>query len=113
MTPDILAMLIPIFGILGFSSIAIVRIILRADERKLELRLRLKQNGDADIAKVIDDLRAEIASIRDNGSQYDLSLDNTMHRLERRIEHLEGNLRVQIRPAPPEAETVQQVGQNL
>ena len=96
--------LIPLLAILGFSATAIIRIIMRADERKLELRLKLKGNGGSETSKVVEDLRAELASLRETSGQYDLSLDTTLHRLERRIEFLESNARAPINPAAQETE---------
>ncbi|MEO7720177.1 MAG: hypothetical protein ABIY70_28640 [Capsulimonas sp.] len=107
------ALMIPILAIIGAFGTKIAKIIMEADERKLALRLQHQQNGGPGAANTIDELRAEIASLREISGQYDLSLDNTMHRLERRIQALETGARTPIRPAPAETEDIQHVGQNL
>jgi hypothetical protein len=55
----------------------------------LELQLKLKQASDSGVRSSIDALREEMRSLRDTTMQYDISFDNALQRLEKRVDHLE------------------------
>jgi hypothetical protein len=59
-------------------------------KRKLE---EIRAHRDVRVAeetrKAMDELREEFKQLRDNTSAYDVSLDNALQRLERRIENVE------------------------
>ena len=87
--PLTLGLMIPISAIvLGVGS-GIVQSILKSQERRLELRLKAQKGQNGDVSKQIDALRAEIAALRDTTTQYDMTNDQLMQRLEERLSRIE------------------------
>ena len=59
-------------------------------KRKLEeIKARQRTNIDAETRAALDALRAEMAALRDTTTQYDVSFDTALRRLESRISHIE------------------------
>ena len=59
-------------------------------ERKMtEIRLRQSQRIDESTAAAIEDLRREMASLRDTTTQYDVSFDSALQRTELRLNRME------------------------
>lgn len=85
MHSDVIWVLIPIVAISG----GIIKSILASQEKRLKMRLKMQQGENDEFKKQIADLRAEIAALRDTSTQFDLSLDNSVQRLESRVGHLE------------------------
>ena len=71
-------------------------------KRKME-EIRLKRQGmmTEEVRAEFAALRAELASLRDTSMQYDLSFDTSLQRLERRVEHVERQARLQMDITPP------------
>ncbi|MBV9849740.1 MAG: hypothetical protein JO250_08730 [Armatimonadetes bacterium] len=89
MGPDTFVFLIPITAIvLGIGS-SIVKSILQSQERRLEMRLQNQQGQNDAVVQQLAALRAEVAGLRDTSTQFDLSLENSMQRLEERVSRLE------------------------
>ncbi len=66
-------------------------------KRKLEeIKARQRTSIDAETRAAIEALRAEMAALRDTTTQYDVSFDTALHRLESRMSHLEQK----VIPAP-------------
>jgi len=87
--PLTLGLMIPISAIvLGIGS-GIVQSILKSQERRLTLRLKAEKGQNSDIAKQLEALRAEIAALRDTTTQYDMTNDRIVQRLEERISRVE------------------------
>ena len=85
----VLALMIPLSAIvLGIGS-GIVQSILRSQERRMELRLKLQKGQSGDVVKQIEALRAEIAALRDTTTQYDMTNDQIVQRLEERLSRIE------------------------
>ena len=85
----ILGMMIPITAIvLGVGS-GIVQSILKSQERRLELRLQAQQGKNEDVTRQIEAMRAEIAGLRDTSTQFDMSLEHSVERLEERVGRIE------------------------
>lgn len=88
-------------AVLGVVAKSIVRVVMQADIRKLELR-REAQASQAPIASdELAQLRAEIARLRDTSTEHALSLQHTVERLDRRVEFLERQRADQIQPQAP------------
>ena len=84
-----LALMIPISAIvLGVGS-GIVQSILKSQERRMELRLKAQKGQNGDVVKQFEALRAEIAALRDTTTQYDMTNDQIVQRLEERLSRLE------------------------
>ena len=89
MDPGSLAMMIPITAIVLGVGGGIVQSILKSQERRMEMRLNAQQGKNEDVTHQIDALRAEIASLRDTSTQFDMSLEHTVERLEERVGRVE------------------------
>jgi hypothetical protein len=63
--------------------------------RKMEeLRLRLPGGGDQGVRAEIDALRQEVRALRDTCTQYDLSFDTALQRMEQRVQGIERRVSV-------------------
>lgn len=112
MGPGELVFMIPITAIvLGIGS-GIVQSILKSQERRLELRLQAQQGKNEDVTRQIEALRAEIAGLRDTSTQFDMSLEHSVERLEERVGRIETKMPSStVHPASPsQPEEVQRVG---
>src|SRR5204862_3099875 len=58
--------------------------------RKMEeLRIKQRSEIDGDTKEAIEALRKEMAALRDTTTQYDVSFDTALSRIESRVAHLE------------------------
>ena len=104
-----LVLLIPLSAIvLGIGS-SIVQSVLKSSERRLEIRLKLQKGQSGDVGKQIAALKAEIAALRDTTTQYDVTNDHIVQRLEERLSRVES--RAATRPILG-AEEVQQINRH-
>ena len=104
-----LVLLIPLSAIvLGIGS-SIVQSVLKSSERRLEIRLKLQKGQSGDVSKQIAALKAEIAALRDTTTQYDVTNDHIVQRLEERLSRVES--RAATRPILG-AEEVQQINRH-
>lgn len=109
MGPAELVFLVPITAIvLGIGS-GIVQSILKSQERRLELRLQAQQGQNEDVTRQLAALRAEIASLRDTSTQFDMSVEHAVQRLEEKVARIESKGQASAIPAPMTEET-QRVG---
>ena len=84
-----LGIMVPISAIvLGIGS-GIVQSVLKSQERRIELRLKAQKGQNGDVAKQLEAMRAEIAALRDTTTQYDLTNDQIVQRLEERLSRIE------------------------
>ena len=85
----VLVLLIPLSAVvLGIGS-GIVQLVLKSSERRMELRLKAQKGQSSDVAKQIEALRAELAALRDTTTQYDMTNDLIVQRLEERLSRIE------------------------
>src|SRR5256885_13831228 len=62
-------------------------------KRKLEeIKARQRSTIDKATMEAIDGLRKEMASLRDTTTQYDMSFDTALKRMESRMDNVEGKL---------------------
>ena len=99
---------IPLLAIGG----GIVQSILKSQERRMEMRLRAQQGQNEDVTRQLNALRAEVAGLRDTSTQFDMSLEHSVERLEERVGRIETKTApLAVRPASPsQPEETQQVG---
>ena len=101
-----LALMIPISAVvLGIGSDVVKRVI-KSQERRLEIRLRAQQGQNEDVTRQVEALRAEIASLRDTSTEFDMSLEHAVERLEERVGRMETKGAV-MPTTPPQNEQVQ------
>ena len=96
---------IPILAIGG----SIIQSILKSQERRMEMRLNAQQGKNEDVTHQIDGLRAEVAGLRDTSTQFDMSLEHSVERLEERV----GRIETKAAPRPttyPQPEESQLLG---
>jgi predicted nucleic acid-binding Zn-ribbon protein len=104
MGPDTIWVLIPLLAIGG----GIVKGILNSQERRLELRLQAQQGQNTAVTEQIAALRQELAALRDTSTQFDVSMEQNVQRLEDRLGRLETKSTVQS--ITPSEEIPQRVG---
>ncbi len=105
------AMMIPITAIVLGVGGGIVRSILKSQERRLELRLQAQQGKNEDVTRQLEAMRAEIAGLRDTSTQFDMSLQQSVDRLESRV----GRAETRVTPTPvavSQPEQYQRTGQS-
>ena len=81
--------LIGFIAVLGGLSIPLMVIWTKHQRKMLELQMSMRNQASEAIAAQIEELRAEVRSLRDTSTQYDLSFDTAMQRMERRMDMLE------------------------
>ena len=89
MDAGILALFIPIVAIVLGVGGGIVQSVLKSQERRMEMRLQAQQGQSEDATRQIDALRAEVARLRDTSTQFDMSLEHSVDRLEERVGRIE------------------------
>src|SRR5579859_629473 len=55
----------------------------------MKLKLKMMNQGDANLQAKVDALQQEVRALRETSMQYDLSFDTALQRMEARVEGLE------------------------
>lgn len=84
-----------LIAVMGFFCIPISAIWTSHRRQVLEMQLKLKQQGSADVQNSINALREEVRQLRDTSMQYDLSFDAALQRMEQRVEGVERRVATQ------------------
>ena len=69
--------------------------------KMLELQIQLKGQNSNVSSNSIESLREEIRALRDTSTQYDVSFDNALQRIEQRVGSLERRANTQDAANPP------------
>jgi len=109
MPDEIVIMIIAVVGLLGFSIRSIVKVVMDADIRKLELRHGAQSSENAASSSEIEQLRAEIAQLRETTTSHALSLQRSVERLDHRVEFVERRVSTSVTAESVQPET-QQIG---
>jgi uncharacterized coiled-coil protein SlyX len=107
--PATLGVFIPISAIVLGIGAGIVKTITQSQERRLEMRLRLQQGQSDAVTQQIAVLREEVTALRDTSTQFDVSLEQTVQRLEERLGRLETKSAIQG-ATPAHDEPTQRLG---
>ena len=102
MGPAELVFMVPITAIVLGVGGSIVQSILKSQERRMEMRLQAQQGKNEDVTRQID-------ALRDTSTQFDMSLEHSVERLEERV----GRVETKVAAAPMAAsqpEDVQRIG---
>jgi hypothetical protein len=75
--------------ILIFGGIPLSAIWTHHKRKMLELQLRLRNQADAGVQASVEALRQEVRALRETSTQYDLSFDAALQRMESRMENVE------------------------
>lgn len=89
-----------VFAIVFVFSIPLAVIYTSHRRKMFEMKLRMLNQGDDSLRATVDQLRAEVRSLRDTTTQYDMSFDSALQRIERRVDSLE-NHAITARVDPP------------
>jgi len=84
-----------IIGLVAVSlifGIPIVKIWTDHQRKVLEMKLQLRNQGDTGLRAEFEALKQEVRSLRDTSTQYDLSFDTALVRMEHRVEGVERNV---------------------
>jgi len=105
---DALGVLIPILAVGGWIIPVTVKSVLKSQERRLELQMQAQQGQNDAVTQQIAALRQEVAALRDTSTQFDMSLEHGVQRLEERMGRVETKAAAQsVRTSSP---AEQQVG---
>lgn len=85
MDPRILALLIPIFALL----IPIIAIITSHQRKMAEIKAQQGTKVTPQVEAELAALRREVAELRDTATNYDMSFDAALTRLEQRVDRVE------------------------
>lgn len=86
---DILGLFIGALAVGGWIIPVTVKSILKSQERRLELQIQAQQGQNDVAAQQIAGLRQEVAQMRDTSTQFDMSLEHSVQRLEERMGRVE------------------------
>jgi TolA-binding protein len=109
-----LILAVPLSAIILGVGGNIIGNILQSRERQLKLRLRAEARQarsapPASLHKELEALRAEIASLRDTTTQYDMTNDHIVQRIEERLGRVETRLAGRQADLRAEDQSVQQL----
>lgn len=70
-------------------SVPLLAILTEHRRKVLQMKLNARSAPDAEIIEKLQDLTKQLADLRATTTEYDLSFDTALQRIESRIEHLE------------------------
>jgi hypothetical protein len=82
------ALLIPIMALM----IPIVAIVMSFKYKAKELELKAGRGGDPNVVSALEDMKRQIADLRDTTTRYDMSFDSALQRIESRVGNLENRV---------------------
>ncbi len=106
MTPDQMALFIPITAIIGGVSLILARMSFTHEERKAQIKAQNQGFGNESLRGELQRLNDEMARLRDTSTQYDISIQHTLEDLQQRVAKLESRRSTGV--AIPSTEEAQQ-----
>lgn len=104
MTSIAVAIIVIFAVVLVISAMAIITEHL---QKMAKIKAQGQQRGNEEILKAVETLRREVAQLRDTTTQYDVSFDSALQRIESRVESLERRVHgVEQRVRRIEGETI-------
>jgi hypothetical protein len=91
---DVMAGAVLIVGIVFGGSYAIVRSVMTSEIKRLELHKQIKQAAKPVEEERLKAVETELASLRETSTQFDVSLQNAVERIDHRLEHVENKAKV-------------------
>jgi hypothetical protein len=70
-------------------SIPITAIWTSHKRQVLQMQMRMQNQGDASLRATVEALQQEVRALRETSTQYDLSFDTALQRMESRMENVE------------------------
>lgn len=62
---------------------------LQSKERIMQMKVEQSNIPNESLMRMMEELRKEVAQLRDTTTQYDMSIDKNMHMIEQRLSYLE------------------------
>lgn len=87
--PEHLVFMIPIVAIVLAMGNKMLNRILEHRERMINSHRIQAQPPNSEVSRQLEELRQQMIALRDTTTQYDMSIDQTLRRLEQRVEFLE------------------------
>ncbi len=78
-----------LLAIIGVFGIPLSAIWTHHRRKVLEMQLQLRNQGDGSVRTDLEAMRHELRSLRDTSTQYDLSFDAALQRMEHRVQQVE------------------------
>ncbi len=101
--------IVAVFGVAGLAgSVAIIMQYFTEKLKVQKLQITQQTGGVEQLKQELKSLRQEIAQLRDTTTQYDMSVDKTLHEAQQRITHVEGMLRREYAPPATTADESRQ-----
>lgn len=101
--------LVPLaFVILVFGG-GIIQRVLSTWEKRMEMQAQRQQGQNDAVTQQLAAVRAELAALRDTSTQFDMSVEQSIQRLEERVGRMESKAPAYVTP-PPSEEQSQQAG---
>jgi TolA-binding protein len=93
--------MIPIVAIIGGLTVGVIQAFIKSSERRMELQLLSRQGADDAARQQLEALRTEVAQLRDTTTQFAMSIEQTVTRLDQRVARIEaGGTHAQTEAAP-------------
>lgn len=78
-----------IIAVVMVFSIPITAIYTSHRRQMMEMKLKMHQGTDENVASELREIKQQLVSLRDTTTQYDMSFDVALQRMESRLGHLE------------------------
>lgn len=85
MEPWMIGILVP----LGVFSIPIVAIITSHQQKMAEIKARIANGLSEEVRAELNEIKTQIATLRDTTTRFDMTFDAALTRLEERMDHVE------------------------
>jgi len=85
----VLALMIPLSAVLLIFGIPIIAIWTDHRRKVLDMQLRSRQQADQAVMEKLAEVQRQIADLRETTTQYDLSFDTALQRVEARLNGIE------------------------
>ncbi len=83
---------IPIIAVSGGMVIAAVAIVSEHFQKMAKIQASNSSSVNTNVSNVLEEIRREMAELRDTTTRYDMSFDSALQRVESRVSHIEGRL---------------------
>jgi tetrahydromethanopterin S-methyltransferase subunit G len=83
-----------VWGIIGGTGYAVASLVMRTSVKKLELQRQIAQPQAAVDSDELRTVKEELAALRETSTQFDVSLQNALERIDHRLEHVENKVNV-------------------
>ncbi|HSV75294.1 MAG TPA: hypothetical protein VLH79_16180 [Chthonomonadales bacterium] len=90
----LLGLMIPLVAVLLLFGIPIIAIWTDHRRKVLDMKLRSRQQADQALLQRIDEVQRQLIELRETATQYDVSFDTSLQRIEARLNGIERRVEV-------------------